>query len=651
MYSDVESLSGNNVDIGISGVSNSSILDSAANTSKVKCVNTGADFGSSLGSPNYDIEDDIEKTVLLAKENVITVNTNLKRQGIHSNQAVVIRKILMNIPKKMIITTTAEFREIKSIKSFLIGKDSVCMAKAMGDQKIWTSKDWYKALLFILPMSIMTYDLGNLLEGAGKKTCLINYLLKTGNKTCCTVVCFKSNEALEFAFSIEPILSGVRLFWARIDLVWCKKYERCSHSALECDTPIASTSKPLRTFKKIAFNKCYLQLAKLYEKKNVSISCSAAFGGKSWAQVVLLSGCSDSFHSISGSGSPFYNDSGSNNGFFPVSASNLSLGAHLAFLECFLKLLADQVSSMLKKLSSVKLVLLTLLFCVPSLAISTPLMSHLDMDMTLNNVLMLSAPLFSAVVSNISEEVWKKFGNLSLAAALTAANDFKYYKNEGDINEIDGGLVKSAVSSKFHKLELLVAKILKAYKSKNLRKFQALVNKWVDLDFDQAIEFKRSLDNGCNKVMVKQLLAYFRKLYRSCKFLNSKTTENFQIRAVIAKCIEAFVNNKSQIIRSVLEKPFRKVMLDYLINNSDLVLKPDLVKDKVNSIIENWTRKHTVKSSVPSYWQRQFAPLNYVNNSAFSGMIEHIDFNEFLSVIKNLPDGKAAGLSGISNEI
>ncbi|KAG9284359.1 hypothetical protein G9A89_023616 [Geosiphon pyriformis] len=211
--------------------------------------------------------------------------------------------------------------------------------------------------------------------------------------------------------------------------------------------------------------------------------------------------------------------------------------------------------------------------------------------------------------------------------------------------------VKTATSSRFHRLEILVAKILDAYKTGNMVRFQFLVDKWVDLDFDQTVIFKSSLGNGYDRVLVKQSLASFRKLYRSCKFLESKTFEDLRIQTAIEKCIEAFVDNKDQMIRNVLEKPFRKVMLDHLVDNGDLILEPDLVKSRVDLIMENWTRKRAVKLSMPSQWQEQFSPLNYVDNGAFSGVMEQIDFGEFLLMVKNLPDGKAAGLSSISNEM
>ncbi|KAG9305791.1 hypothetical protein G9A89_001080 [Geosiphon pyriformis] len=64
----------------------------------------------------FTLEKSIEITALLAKEKGINVNNDFKRQGIHSNQTVIIKEIPMNTPKEMIITALAEFGEIKLIK-------------------------------------------------------------------------------------------------------------------------------------------------------------------------------------------------------------------------------------------------------------------------------------------------------------------------------------------------------------------------------------------------------------------------------------------------------------------------------------------------------------------------------------------------------
>ncbi|KAG9298995.1 hypothetical protein G9A89_020308 [Geosiphon pyriformis] len=115
--------------------------------------------------------------------------------------------------------------------------------------------------------------------------------------------------------------------------------------------------------------------------------------------------------------------------------------------------------------------------------------------------------------------------------------------------------------------------------------------------------------------------------------------------------METFELNKGQTIRSVLEWPFRKVTLDYLVVNEDLILESGLVKFHVDKIMESWTRKHVVVDDVLDEWLHQFQPLEYVFDDAFSNVIHPIEMEEFFGVVLNLPDNKAAGLSGITNKL
>ncbi|KAG9284893.1 hypothetical protein G9A89_003816, partial [Geosiphon pyriformis] len=241
IYSDVESLSGNDEDVSMSGGFDSSFLDSAVNTLKTKCVNTGTNFGSPIGFPDFEMDEEVKpllpplmkkipldkiwidpkivktpvevavkkffaldinlsavegksataktqlirkifskingfggattsskfekiirstftseesmrKAVLLAEKEGIVINSNLKRQGVCSDRAVVIKKIPMNMPKEMIIAAVSEFGQVKVVVefaessqtdqlaakwSFLIGKDSVhCYPSRKTDPKL-----------------------------------------------------------------------------------------------------------------------------------------------------------------------------------------------------------------------------------------------------------------------------------------------------------------------------------------------------------------------------------------------------------------------------------------------------------------------------------------------------------------------------------
>ncbi|KAG9297322.1 hypothetical protein G9A89_002011 [Geosiphon pyriformis] len=250
----------------------------------------------------FTSEINMEKTASLAREKGITINTNLKKQEIHSDWAVVIKEILMDTPKGMIIAALFKFGQVKAVVEFaksnqadllaakwlfLIGKDSVHVAKAVRNCETWASRDWFRALLFTLPVGTTVHDLGNFLEGAGRKMCVINRSLESGNRTHCAVVGFESDKILESAFHTVLILGGVKLSWARLGLVRYDRYGKLGHSVLECNAEIAFTFKPSKLFIKwVTLDENHLQLAKLYMKKSVLISHPAAFGDKLWAQII-----------------------------------------------------------------------------------------------------------------------------------------------------------------------------------------------------------------------------------------------------------------------------------------------------------------------------------------------------------------------------
>ncbi|KAG9298885.1 hypothetical protein G9A89_015906 [Geosiphon pyriformis] len=498
VFSDVNSVSGNEKSANMIGIDVGSLLDLTANTPKAKHINTGAIFGSSLGSPNFVMDDNEDisfsfclsislkkkwidlkiiktqvemsakkfftldinlsavegksvtaktqliknffslvndfggattpskfkgiirfmftfeesmiKAASLAREKRIVINSDLRRQEMRSDWAVIIKEIPMDTPKDMIITTqkaVMEFAELSQADllvfkwSFLIGKDSVHMAKAVKNCKTWASRDWFRVLLFILLVRTTAHNLGTLLDRASEKTCIINRSLETSNRICCAVIGFEFDNDLKSAFCMEPILESVKLSWTKMDLVWYEKCGKFGHSALECDTLVVSPSKPLRTFKRVASDGYCLQLTKLYEKKGVPISWPAAFGDKSWAQVVSLAGPSGGscFSNSSGSSLPLFGALDSINDSSLILANNSSLNNCLNILEHSLELLMDQVSSILKKLSGIELVPMVIPSSVLPPATSAPLVPHLDVDMALDDMTLASTstPLLLAI--------------------------------------------------------------------------------------------------------------------------------------------------------------------------------------------------------------------------------------------------------------
>ncbi|KAG9304069.1 hypothetical protein G9A89_005979 [Geosiphon pyriformis] len=192
---------------------------------------------------------------------------------------------------------------------------------------------------------------------------------------------------------------------------------------------------------------------------------------------------------------------------------------------------------------------------------------------------------------------------------------------------------KNRHSSRFLGLELLVAKVVKSLNTDDKCKCDYLIKRWFLIDYKEAFKFD------------------FLKYYKKSKYYESRVTRNTAIQSVIDKCMENFSSNKGGMIKSILEQPFHKVVLDHLVIDDKLVLDPIEVKSRVDSIMVNWTKECISPSVMPFRWAHQYVPLDYVKDDAFFNVMNDIRFNKLVNVILDLPNGKAAGLSGISNKL
>ncbi|KAG9301143.1 hypothetical protein G9A89_012526 [Geosiphon pyriformis] len=205
--------------------------------------------------------------------------------------------------------------------------------------------------------------------------------------------------------------------------------------------------------------------------------------------------------------------------------------------------------------------------------------------------------------------------------------------------------------SRFHKLELLVSKIIKVSYGKDVECFNSLMRCWNSLDCDRASVIQSMITSGMNFGHVCSALLDVRKSYHASKLAKSQCAKDANIRSAIDKRMKSFKVNKGHTIRSMFKCLFCKVVLDHLVVDNELILEPDLVRSKVDIIMEGWTRKCWVVGSVSNDWCCQYHPLEYVFDEAFSGVMNSVSFDELFRVVSDLPDGKAASLLGISNKL
>ncbi|KAG9291305.1 hypothetical protein G9A89_021807 [Geosiphon pyriformis] len=256
---------------------------------------------------------------------------------------------------------------------------------------------------------------------------------------------------------------------------------------------------------------------------------------------------------------------------------------------------------------------------------------------------------------NAGEDKWNDFKNVTMANTVMFSNEFVAASRFSDLDTIWDVIQKVMVflaneifKKKWFKnndssllKSLQVLKIVRASYRGGVDDFVSLMKHWCSLNIAKALIIQNLVDSGAFFDCVCSALFGARKSYRTLKLAESLRAKEVDIKSAIDKRMESFEIDKDHTIKSVLEHSFCKMVLDHLVIDDKLVLEPSLVKFKVDTIIEGWIWKHQTVSN----------PLGHIFDGAFSGVMCSIDFKEFFGVVSNLPDGKAAGLLGISNEL
>ncbi|KAG9297346.1 hypothetical protein G9A89_004008 [Geosiphon pyriformis] len=236
----------------------------------------------------------------------------------------------------------------------------------------------------------------------------------------------------------------------------------------------------------------------------------------------------------------------------------------------------------------------------------------------------------NSVKRDADEKKWAHFKDLSECVLLDSLNRFKMAEDGGNLDGM---------------LELLVAKLLKVLRRNDTLGFDCLADTWLKVDPSEASKVFGMIGDSVSSAGLINHLSKVRKQYRKSKYCESEMAKRSAIRDAIDKCMEKFEMDKDRMIWSILEQPFCKVVLNHLVVGDSLILEPDEVKLKIDDIIVNWTRKRNALPALSGPWAQQYAPLAYVNDSAFSLVMCDITMCEMSSVISNLPNDKAAGLS------
>ena len=120
----------------------------------------------------------------------------------------------------------------------------------------------------------------------------------------------------------------------------------------------------------------------------------------------------------------------------------------------------------------------------------------------------------------------------------------------------------------------------------------------------------------------------------------------------IQRCCEDFHSNQSRMIDSVLERTKKKIVIDRIVVNNELITDPVHVKSETAQHFQNCTGElPPAFVDVPDEWQSQYLPQTHVQSAWYSTLMDPISLEDWMDIVKGSPNNKASGPSGITYEL
>ncbi|KAG9300167.1 hypothetical protein G9A89_010577 [Geosiphon pyriformis] len=222
-----------------------------------------------------------ELSLIKAKELVVSekilVNIDVRKPNIHSNWEVIVKEIPMDLFKLAIESVFSKFGHVILIRIQLIGlwQKALMEFESLNVASLVASKwlvlmNCYRTLLYTFPIGTTAYDLLDLVNSYGGKTCFIGHNLSSYVCNRCAIVCFADKASKLAAI-------------AGLSLVHHTKCECFSHISNMC---LVGRNSGVR-HKRVVSSQDQICLANIYKRKQTPVTRLVSFGEKTWTQVII----------------------------------------------------------------------------------------------------------------------------------------------------------------------------------------------------------------------------------------------------------------------------------------------------------------------------------------------------------------------------
>ena len=160
---------------------------------------------------------------------------------------------------------------------------------------------------------------------------------------------------------------------------------------------------------------------------------------------------------------------------------------------------------------------------------------------------------------------------------------------------------------------------------------------------------------------------YIVEVYKAFYVFTKIEDEKFEREKILyhinVRC-DLLQKQPGKMLDLLLNRKHNKIKLDRIINKNEetmeleLISEPDDVKINVNNYyqkfnlsgIDNQTENDFLEK-FNTRWQNQYTPKDNIDENIYNNLMDPPTFFEWLDIVKNLPKNKAAGPSGITNEM
>ena len=150
------------------------------------------------------------------------------------------------------------------------------------------------------------------------------------------------------------------------------------------------------------------------------------------------------------------------------------------------------------------------------------------------------------------------------------------------------------------------------------------------------------------------IVELFKLVHVQCK-VSEDQYKSAQMTFFIEQRCQDLIHNQKRMISSILDTTRRRITLDRVLvakpGGARLLTEPDLIDEALISHFQTVAGGVHEEKVLPDQWRRQYAPKVDVKERWYCGVMSPISIDEWSSTLSGLPNGKAAGLSRVSNEM